>query len=301
MRVSINGSEGTALCQIGALREGFAALGHEHTFEQTHPDTAFVFVGNAPYDDYLNLARSRVKKTIFNVLDLCPHCPDHTGIVSRLREQLPLADKVTAISKTVADELLVKCGIKADVIYYPMKNVRHTGLRKYPQFRAMLCGRLADPNKRTNLAGLALLRAGFNESEAAMVGPERVPWGTMMGIVSDEGLNDLYNSVDYVLMTSANEGIGLTAIEAAICGAVPIVLPTLSTFDEFWAESPLGLHYQQLNSPNDIAKLILSLEDNPTWKAEVKQDMMAYASLAFRPKFDRKAVASRVLDVFHSI
>lgn len=301
MRVSINGSEGTILTQISALREGFAALGHQHTFEQTHPDNSFVFVGNAPYDDYLNLAHTRVKKTIFNVLDLCPHCDDHAAIVARLREQLPLADRVTAISATVAGELQDKCGIRAEVIYYPMKNVRYTGERKYPQFRAMLVGRLGDPNKRAGTAVQALIRAGFEEKEIAVVGPEYLGYGTRMGIVSDECLNDLYNSVDYVMMLSRNEGIGLPAIEAAICGAIPIVAPDLSTFNEFWAESPLGLNYQTLNSPLSIAALIRKIEDTPDWKTMIKEDIRAYAELAFRPKFDRKAVAARIVEVYQSI
>lgn len=301
MLVSINGSEGSALCQIGALREGFAALGHQHTFEQTHPDNSFVFVGNAPYDDYVELARSCNKATIFNVLD-CPYwLPEWPQLADKWRAQLAAADRVTCISATVQADLARLLGVRADVIYYPMKRVHHTGLRKYPQFKVAMIGRLCDPGKRAGIAVKALIRAGFNESEVAVVGPEYFGYGTKMGIVSDEALNDIYNSVDYVIMASRYEGIGLPAIEAAICGAIPIVMPDLTTFNEFWVESPLGLNYQTLHSPDAVAKLIRALEDNPEWKATVKQDMLGYAELAFRPKFDAKAVASRLVEVYQSI
>ncbi len=299
MRVSIQGSDGTVLCQVNALHEGFAALGHEHVFDPMHPDAAFVFVGNPDFAPYLHLRGQ--KKLIFNVLDIPWHLPEVDSIVARLREQLPMADKVTAISATVARDVETHCGVKCETIYYPMKPVRHTGVRKYPQFRALLVGRLRDPNKRVAMAVQSLIRAGFNETEVAVVGGERIGWGVEMGCVTDEALNNLYNSVDYVLMLSKVEGIGLPAIEAACCGAIPIVAPDLTTFDEFWAESPLGLHYQQINSPNDVANLIRALEGNPTWKAEVKQDILGYAELAFRPKFTARAVAQRILDIHLSL
>ncbi len=299
MRLHIAGADANILTQIPRLREGFAALGHEHVFDTTHPDTAFVFVGNGPYDNYLHLRGH--KKLIFNVLDLCPHCHDHDQIVARLKEQLPYADRVTTISETVARELRDKCGVRAEVIYYPSKKITHTGLKKYSGIKALCVGRVNDRNKRLGIAVQSLIRAGFNEDEVSIVGPENPFYGRYHGTVSDEALNDLYNSTEYVMMTSANEGIGLTACEGAMAGAIPIVLPTLSTFDEFWAESPLGLHYQRLNSPNDVANLIRALESNPTWKAEVKQDMLGFASLKFRPKFEAKAVASRIIEVYQSI
>ena len=299
MRLSILGSEGTSLCQIPALRAGFVQLGHEHTFETTHPDTSFVFVGNPPFADYLDLTKE--KKVIFNVLDLCPHCVDHSRIVARLKEQLPKASRVTTISKTVAAELKEECGINADVIYYPMKPVRPTGVKKYPQFKAMLIGRTGDPNKRTGAAISALIHAGFNEHEVVVVGGEYAGYGVRMGVVDDETLNDLYNSVDYVMMMSVNEGIGLPAIESAVCGAIPIIAPDLSTFDEFWVQSPLSLHYQGITSIADAAKLIGSIEDNKEWKAQIKADLVGYASLAFTPKFTAKAVAARIISLYQTI
>jgi glycosyltransferase involved in cell wall biosynthesis len=300
MKVHLACSDANILCQASALREGFSALGHQHVFDITDPDLSFVFVGNSPYESWSRFAETRVRKTIFNVLDLPRHVANWPEIASSWPSQLAKADRVTCISETVQRDLK-DLGVRADVIYYPMKAVSHTGVRKYPQFRAMMAGRLCDPGKRAALGIKALIRAGFNESEVAMVGPEYPGWGTNMGVVSDAALNDLYNSVDYLLMTSSFEGLGLPAIEAACCGAIPIVLPDLTTFNEFWAESPLGLHYQLLTSPEAIAGLIKALNADSRWKAEVKQDIMAYAMTKFRPRFDRAKVASRIIDVYHTI
>lgn len=299
MKVSILGSEGTILCQTATLRAGFAAMGHEHTFDTTHPDTAFVFVGNPPYSDYLHLRGQ--KKLIFNVLDIPWHLPNVGNIVNQLRQQLPYADRVTAISYTVAEQVEKHCGVKCEPIYYPMKPVRYTGERKYPQFRVLLAGRLSDPNKRVSAAVQALVRAGFNENEICVVCSDRIGYGTEMGLVSDAVLNDLYNSVDYVISLAREEGIGLVPIEAACCGAIPIVAPDLSTFNEFWVESPLGLNYQTLTSVDKVAELLRELERNREWREQVKQDVLAYATLAFRPKFEAKAVASRIIETYQSI
>lgn len=299
MKASLLGADGNQLCQLGALREGFAALGHQHVSTWADPSVSFVFVGNPPFEAYLEVAKE--KKVIFNVLDTCEHCVEHEEIVARLKTQLPLAARATAISQTVADELKVKCGVDAQVIYYPSKKVTQTGVRKYPQFRAMMVGRLGDANKRAGTAVKALIRAGFNEGEVAIVGPEYLGWGARMGTVSDETLNDLYNSVDYVLALSRNEGILLPPIEAAMAGAIPIVAPDLSTFNEFWADSPLAASYRLLNSADAVAKLILSIEADPTLKAKLRQDMVAYAETAFRPKFDRVEVAKRIVSVYQSI
>jgi len=122
-----------------------------------------------------------------------------------------------------------------------------------------------------------------------------------MGLLSDEALNDLYNSVDYVMMLSKNEGIGLPAIEAACAGAIPVVAAHLATLQEFWVESPLGMHYQLLNSADKIASFIVAIESNPTWKAQIKQDVLAYAHQFFVPKFSREAVARRVIETYQSI
>ena len=301
MRPSILGADGNILCQVNSIREGFAALGHNHIADMRHPDTDFVFVGNPPFDDYVDLAVSKEKKIIFNVLDIPWHVPEIDSVIERLSKHLPLANRVTAISKAVQADLKKACGIESEVIYYPMKPVKFTGEKKYPQFKVAMVGRLLDPNKYASTAISSLIRCGFDEKDVAVIGPEYVGWGTRMGLVSDEVLNDIYNSVDYVIMLDKNAGIGLPAIEAACCGAIPIVAAHLATLDEFWAQSPLGLHYQKINNANELVKLINSIESDKKWKQDIKIDLLGYSELYFRPKFDKVAVAKKILDVYHSI
>jgi hypothetical protein len=294
MKASIIASDGNILCQGGALREGFTALGHEHV-PDTDPTTSFIFVGDPPYGRYLG-----AKNLILNVLDLPFHAPEINDIKIRLRAQLPQAARVTAISATVAAQLKEHVGVDANVIYYPMKKVFATGKKGFP-YRVAMVGRLRDPNKFSGAAIKALIAAGFNEHEVAMVGPEYPGWGANLGLLSDEALNDLYNSVDYVVMLSQFEGIGLPVVEGACCGAIPIVASHLQTRAEFWDRSPLGAHYPQLNSPAQIASLLRELEGNPTWRAQVKADMLTYANTHLRPKFDRVEVAKRIINVYQSI
>jgi len=288
-------------CQIPALRAGFTALGHQHSAD-IDGDTSFVFVGNPPFEPYLDLARSREKKIIFNVLDVPLHCREWPEFAATWPAQLALANRVTCISQSTQRDLLTHCGVQSEVIYYPMKPVRFDEtIKRVKGLRVLLVGRVNDPNKRVGLTISALIRAGFEENEIGVVGPENPRFGQYFGLVPDDMLNTLYNSVDYVMMLSIREGIGLPAIEAACCGAIPIVAPDLTTFDEFWVQSPLGLHYQNLHSIDKVAMLLRALEDDPKWRAEVKQDMLGYAALAFRPKFEAKAVAARLIEIYHTL
>lgn len=301
MKVSILGSDGNILCQINSIREGFAALGHSHIHDMRHKDSAFTFVGNPPFDDYLELAQSRDKKIIFNVLDIPWHVPEVGELIEKLKINLKLANKVTTISKAVQKDIEKSCGIYADVIYYPMKDVKFTGKKKYPQFKVAMIGRLLDKNKYAATAINALVACGFEEKDVAIVGPEYLGWGTRLGLVSDEMLSDIYNSVDYVVMLDKVAGIGLPAIEAACCGAIPIIAAHLSTLDEFWSQSPLGLHYQKCTNPSELIKLIKSIESDKKWKEEIKTDILGYSQLYFKPKFDKIEVAKKIIDVYHSI
>ncbi len=301
MLVSIMGSTCT-WCQIPALREGFAALGHTHTDDWTDPNVAFVFVGNSPYEPYLEAARNRSKKIIFNCLDIPIHTPDGHRWINEWKMQLADATRVTSISAYTQSQLLTICGIQSDVIYYPMKPIsRMGGAPKYPQYKFLLCGRVNDRNKRFHVALGAILGAGFDKSQVAIVGPENPGWGCYLGVVDDEALNDLYNSVDYVMMPSFNEGIGLVGVEGACAGAIPIILPDLSTYDELWAGSPMGLFYQTFKDVESIEQFLIYMDENPAEKQIMKDAMYAYAQTHFVPKFSAIEVAKRIIGVYHSI
>ncbi len=298
MRLTVLGSEATALCQIGALKRGFKSLHHTISIDWADPSSSFVFVGNGPYESYLNAATR--KPFIFNVLDLAPHLPDHKDMVRQFAAQLPVAAKVTTISKTVQTQLVNLCGVHAEVIYYPMKPVTCTRIKKHP-YKVALIGRTSDPNKRCGAAVMALVRAGYEEKDVAIVGPEYPGWGTRLGVVSDEVLDEIYNSVDYVMMLSKEEGIGLPAIEAACAGAIPIIVPDLSTYDEFWSLSPMHGFYKNLTSVDAIAGFLMYLKSEPDVKEDLHLKMADYGNRLLRPVFQPDAVASRIIEVYQSI
>jgi glycosyltransferase involved in cell wall biosynthesis len=299
MLISIRASS-CPWCQRDQLVKGFEELGHDVTDDWRDPAVSFVFVGNGPYDEYLEAARYRSKRIIFNILDIATQNSNAAQYVAEYKANLPLAAHITSISAFTQWQLREYCGLDSTVIYYPMKPVFDTEVKRYP-YRALACGRVGDRNKRFDVAVAALQRAGYSEADLAVVGPERPHWGTYLGVIDDTTLNDLYHSVDYVMMMSRLEGAGLPAIESACAGSIPIVAPDLTTYNELWAVSPMGLYYQTFRSIDQIASTIRYLDGAPADKAIMKGEMKRYADLFLRPKFDRVEVARRILAVAQAL
>ena len=61
-----------------------------------------------------------------------------------------------------------------------------------------------------------------------------------MGFVSDEELNSLYNRAKVFALPSINEGVGLAALEAAICGC-NIVITKLGGPKEYYEKGSAEL------------------------------------------------------------
>lgn len=300
MKISVLGSDGTALCQINSLRQAFSSLGYEHTPDFYDESVSFVFVGNPPYQKYKEIFKTD-KKIILNVLDIPWHVPEIEEFIKSMDQSLSIADKVTTISKTVANDISETFGINPDVIYYPMKNVKRTGDKEIKNLKAAIVGRVRDKNKYAASAIQALLNAGIKEDEIAIVGPEYFGVGRNMGVVNDETLEKIYNSVDYVVMLDRVAGIGLPAIEGACCGAIPIVASHLTTLDEFWSLSPLYEKYKKLKSITDISNLISEIENNYDLKENLKIECCAYANLFLKNKFNPKEVAKKIINSYESI
>lgn len=228
------------LCQVERIEQGLILEGHRLCSDDEIPDAIY---SNDPnyYDEALKfkLERAPNAKVLFNVLDIPENCfpPDGDFTFERLHslgETLRKADAITCISKWTQSQIHRYFGYSCFVIGNPIKNVspdkRLSGERPYP-YRVLIAGRALDPNKRIRTLGIpALIGAGFNESEVAVVGGEWPGWGTNLGLVSDETLNDLYNSVDFLMFSSLQEGLGLPVLEALACGVVPIFCSDLTTF-----------------------------------------------------------------------
>lgn len=261
------------LAQVSRIREGMASLPGIELVERAE-DADIIYCNDMQcYDEALTARDSGYLKEggklVFNVLDIPEHCFEPMGDFNHvklltLRADLLAADAVTAISPFTRSQINRLLGLAATVIWNPTKavspDVRLSGNRPYP-FRALIAGRAGDPNKRQLTLGIpALIAAGFEEHEVAVVGGEYPGWGTNLGVVSDGMLNDLYNSVDFLMHPSLNEGIGLSPLEAMACGAIPILTYDCSTFrdisffPQYWGCYP---------SVTSLAYRLRALIDNP--------------------------------------
>lgn len=284
-------------CQLPRIIRALESLG-----VRAYSDTpSFIYANDSgSYDEVIaEKGKHPSSKLILNVLDICEHCLPNLDL-GKLEMQLRAADAVTAISPYVQSQLMRYFGLESTVIWNPIKDVspakRLRGERPYPQFRAMMVGRLQDSQKRASLGIQGLILAGFNEAEVAMVGGEYPGWGTRMGVVSDEVLNDLYNSVDYVIVPSLFEGLGLPIAESLVCGAIPIVCSDLTTF----ADLKLARCWGCYPVPHSIAHRLRRLTNDSLYRST--SSIMAYGvGTILAQKLSGRAVASNIVSVYQRL
>ena len=253
-------------CQVPRIKEGFLGLRHQVV---TSDDCDFIYANNFDYsstdtehgDSALYLGDSSLPKKgfkIFNVLDIPPHIPDFP--IDKLKSQLLLADIVTCISEPVKEQLKT-IGVDAHVIWNPIKDVFYDSQMKR-EINCLYVGRSYDPNKRFDL---------LQNIEKYIVGPTGASGGeNYLGLVNDISLNQLYNSTKIVALPSKFEGLGLPALEAMVCGAVPLVCsdnPNSNLCPEFCICEPtiesVTKKYQELsNNFSEYQKIILERYSN---------------------------------------
>ena len=294
------------LSQINRVKEGLVGLGGV-TLTDHFGDASVVYCNDAgTYEEALEAKEDgRLKdgtKLVFNVLDVPEHLFQPSGDFTHdklihLRNSLVRADAITSISPFVKGQLQRLMALQSTVIYQPIKDVspekRLNGERPYP-FKVLLAGRTNDPNKRQKTIGIpALIMAGFSQDEVAVVGGEYPGWGTDFGIVSNDVLNDLYNSVDFVMHPSLNEGLGLIPLESMACGAIPILTYDQITFADI---SHYPLYWGCYPSPTSVAYRLRSLIDNPGIPIAEKEYCLEQ-SKSIREQFGKVAVAERIVKV----
>ncbi len=311
--VSLLGAEGYTN-QIDRIRQGMVGLTYQgRPVERTdYLWTAdLIYVNDCTkYKEVVNLKKDgELKdgaKVIFNVLDLPFHLlpTGYNPIKDYSPDIMGCCDATTTISPYVQTQLYQWFGYGSYVINNPIKDVtpliRLSGAKPYPQFKAMCVGRLNDPNKRIHtLAIPALIAAGFQEDEVAMVG-ECPGWGTMMATVTDKVLNELYNSVDVVVSCGLCEGLSLTALESTVCGAIPIITSDLTTARD------LGLPRTWECFPNaqSIFYRLKILKDNPDYRLALSNSAIDLGGWDNGPKkglslkYDKKTIAQNILNVY---
>ncbi len=298
-KVFIGGAD-CLTCQVDRIKLGFASIPNVELTDKSW-DADLIYVNNPWFDQYIKDKQEGKNKLgsklILNVQDLALQYPDYD--LGKLNDQLRLADAITSISEYTRLHLQQIFALDSTIVYNPVKDVspeiRLRGECPYPQFKALMVGRLNDPNKRAKLGVDALYAAGIQDSEIATIGPEITPYGTYLGYVTDAELNKLYNSVRYVMAPSAHEGQNLPPAEGLICGAIPILCQDMSTLTEFFPR-----HFGYFPRFNILALRIHLLEQRDELRKMVSDYCIEWGK-GLLTKVSKEAVANNIWQVYQGL
>jgi hypothetical protein len=298
--------------QIDRIREGFIEFG----CNITRVEDADIIYCNDPssYDSDFRIKNSKAK-IIYNVLDLPPHCIDGRNYdISRypyidnpygrnydpsdLKKKLKDCDLITCICKEVQWQILNWCGLQSEVIYNPIKEVSYLDIddndkiknQNGDNYKYLYVGRANDPNKRFNIVSDTIIKSGDTAQSLAVVGSENPRFGNYYGIVSDEILNILYNSVEYIFFPSAFKSVGLPALESVVARTKIIVCDDDPTSEEFWS----GISVPACS--DKIAKLI----NDPIWNKNCK-DFVDKFSDEYKNRFSKVSIARNIIEQYNKL
>ena len=287
IKVAIYGWDGFT-CQIPRIKEGMQTLGH--ILSQDSPDLIYC---NDPieFQKAIDLKKKYPKAfLILNILDIPWHFTNINKIIEMWKNFLIQADAVTTISLKVKKDLSQLLDKKIYVIYNPIKDVYYDeNVKKNNMF--LYVGRANDPIKRIGLVRESLTKIPDGLKSIKICGSENPGFGNYLGVVSDQELNKLYNSSKYVYLPSKAEGIGLTMIEAMICGAVPITCSDNLTAKEF---SPKNFICEP--KPQCITDKINEI--NKEYK--INRNLSLEYGKRYKVQFDKKNIAKNIINIFDS-
>ena len=288
IKISIFGADGYT-CQMPRIKEAMQKLGH--ILSEDSPEMIY---SNDPtgYEKAMCLKKKFPSSfLIFNFLDVPWHMPNVDKQTKLLVEHfLAKSDAVTAISYKVKKDLAKFLDKKIEVIYNPIKDVFYDeSIKKNNTF--LYVGRANDPVKRTNLLKQAFSKTVNGIIDIKICGSEDPGFGTYLNVVSDQELNKLYNSSKYLLLPSKAEGIGLTMIEAMICGSLPIACSDNETAKEF-------LPKDFICEPN--SQSILDKIEELNKEYDVKRKLALKYGKKYKIQFDKMSIAKKILGIFNS-
>jgi len=288
IKISIFGADGYT-CQMPRIKEGMQRLGH--ILSEDSPEMIY---SNDPtgYEKAMCLKKKFPSSfLIFNFLDVPWHMPNVDKQTKLLVEHfLAKSDAVTAISYKVKKDLAKFLDKKIEVIYNPIKDVFYDeSIKKNNTF--LYVGRANDPVKRTNLLKQAFSKTVNGIIDIKICGSEDPGFGTYLNVVSDQELNKLYNSSKYLLLPSKAEGLGLTMIEAMICGSLPIACSDNETAKEF-------LPKDFICEPN--SQSILDKIEELNKEYDVKRKLALKYGKKYKIQFDKMSIAKKILGIFNS-
>ena len=288
IKISIFGADGYT-CQMPRIKEAMQNLGN--ILSENSPELIY---SNDPtgYEKAMRLKKKFPSSfLIFNFLDVPWHMPNVDKQTKLLVEHfLAKSDAVTAISYKVKKDLAKFLDKKIEVIYNPIKDVFYDeSIKKNNTF--LYVGRANDPVKRTNLLKQAFSKTVNGIIDIKICGSEDPGFGTYLIVVSDQELNKLYNSSKYLLLPSKAEGLGLTMIEAMICGSLPIACSDNETAKEF-------LPKYFICEPN--AQSILDKIEELNKEYDTKRKLALEYGKKYKIQFDKMSIAKKILSIFNS-
>ena len=268
------------------IKEGFTKLGHEISDE--NPELIYA---NDPrgYKEAIQIKKkNKEAPLIFNLLDILWHMPNIQQQTKLLVNQfLNQADFVSVISLKVKKDLSQFFNKKIHIIYNPIKDVYYDEkILKNNMF--LFVGRANDPIKRFDLVRDTLIKIKDGIKKIKVCGAENPNFGNYLGYVSDEELNNLYNSTQFVLLPSKAEGIGLPMIESMICGALPITCSDNETAKEF-----LPRDFICAPDPKSILEHIKKLEN----EYANKRNLAFEFGKRYKEKFNKSSIAKNILNI----
>ena len=268
------------------IKEGFTKLGHEISDE--NPELIYA---NDPrgYKEAIQIKKKyKEAPLIFNLLDIPWHMPNIQQQTKLLVNQfLNQADFVSVISLKVKKDLSQFFNKKIHVIYNPIKDVYYDEkILKNNMF--LFVGRANDPIKRFDLIRDTLIKIKDGIKKIKVCGAENPNFGNYLGYVSDEELNNLYNSTQFVLLPSKAEGIGLPMIESMICGALPITCSDNETAKEF-----LPRDFICAPDPKSMLEHIKKLEN----EYANKRNLAFEFGKRYKEKFNKSSIAKNILNI----
>ena len=268
------------------IKEGFTKLGHEISDE--NPELIYA---NDPrgYKEPIQIKKkNKEAPLIFNLLDIPWHMPNIQQQTKLLVNQfLNQADFVSVISLKVKKDLSQFFNKKIHVIYNPIQDVYYDEkILKNNMF--LFVGRANDPIKRFDLVRDTLIKIKDGIKKIKVCGAENPNFGNYLGYVSDEELNNLYNSTQFVLLPSKAEGIGLPMIESMICGALPITCSDNETAKEF-----LPRDFICAPDPKSILEHIKKLEN----EYANKRNLAFEFGKRYKEKFNKSSIAKNILNI----
>ena len=288
IKISIFGADGYT-CQMPRIKEAMQNLGH--ILSEDSPELIY---SNDPtgYEKAMLLKKKFPNSfLIFNFLDVPWHMPNVDKQTKLLVEHfLAKSNAVTVISHKVKHDLAKFLDKKIEVIYNPIKDVFYDeNIKKNNTF--LYVGRANDPIKRISLLKTALSKTTNGIMDIKICGSEDPGFGTYLNVVSDQELNRLYNSSKYLLLPSKAEGIGLTMIEAMICGSLPIACSDNKTAEEF-------LPKDFICEPNAQSISVKIEELNKEY--HVKRKLALEYGKKYKIQFDKINIVKNILNIFYS-